>query len=394
MSKYLVIFLLFITFNSYAQFTISGKVTNKITGKPLASAVAFLNKTGIASTATDSGNFTLKNVPAGEYWLLVTIVGYEPYKGSIAVNGNKTLPEIELTPKNDTLSNVTVKANFKLSPYYYLFRNEFIGNTAFARQCKILNPWVIHFYNTDLQGNFSARSSDFIEVENDALGYRIKIMLTSFKKDAKSNQTSFNGQSYFEEMKGTPGDERTWQKNRLECYQGSVMQVLRSILTDSLKENGYRIKRALRKNNPYYNRNGLDVDPYDMDRVVDFNGESDNTVFNDKIANRLLGKKDLLLTTSDKSLFALGGLRDSTSNNSLYIEHFNDVVPIVAGSKPVHVPWIWNSTITFITFIKPYMIFDSNGKVLNPGSANYSGFFNEQTRIATQLPSDYHPMSM
>jgi len=67
MSKHLAFILLFITVNSYAQFTISGKIINKTTGKPVASAVAFLNKTGIAATASDSGRFTLKDVPAGHY---------------------------------------------------------------------------------------------------------------------------------------------------------------------------------------------------------------------------------------------------------------------------------------------------------------------------------------
>jgi len=391
MFKYLTIFLIFIAFNSNAQYTITGKVINTIDNKPLPLAVAFINNTGTATTTRDDGNFILKNVPAGRCRFLVTIVGYQPYQVLLNVTGNVDLKDIELKPAIEALAEVTVKAKPKLSPYFYSFPSQFLGPSLFARQCKILNPYDIQFYDTDARGGFSARSNNFIEVENDALGYKVKFLLNYFIKDSNTNSVYFGGESYFEEMKGSPRDEREWQKNRLECYQGSVMQLLRSIIADSVKENGYRIKRAMRKDNPYYNPNGLTDDPYDLDNAMDFFGNSDNTVFYDKISNGALHKKELLLTTSDKNLFGLAGVRDSTSNNSLYIEHIADVVPISGSKKPVHVPWIWHSTVTFITFNKPYTIFDNTGKILNPRSVKYTGFFSEQTRLATELPSDYKP---
>ena len=391
MLKYLTIFLIFVAFNSNAQYTITGRVINTTDKNPLTSAVAFINNTGISTSTNKAGNFALHNVPAGRCRFLVTIIGYQPYQVLLNVTGNVDLKDIELKPAIEALAEVTVKAKPKLSPYFYSFQNQFLGPSLFARQCKILNPYDIQFYDPDPRGGFSARSNKFIEVENDALGYKVKFLLNYFIKDSNTNSVYFSGESYFEEMKGSPGEERDWKKNRLECYQGSVMQLLRSIIADSIKENGYRIKRAMRKDNPYYNPSGLQVDPYDLDNAVDINGDSGNTIFDDKISNGTLHKKELLLTTSDKNLFGLAGVRDSTSNNSLYIEHIADVVPI-SGNKSVHVPWIWHSTVTFITFNKPYTIFDNNGRILNPRSVKYTGFFSEQTRLATELPSDYNPL--
>ncbi len=391
MFKYLTVFLIFISFNSNAQYTITGKVINTTDKTPLYLAVAFINNTGISTTTNNDGSFALHNVPAGRCRFLITIIGYQPYQVLLNVTGNVDLKTIELKPAIEALAEVTVKAKPKLSPYYYSFQKEFLGSTLFARQCKILNPYDVQFYDTDPRGGFSARSNKFIEVENDALGYKVKFLLNYFIKDSNTNSVYFSGESYFEEMKGSPGEERDWKKNRLECYQGSVMQLLRSIIADSIKQNGYRVKRAMRKDNPYYNPSGLQVDPYDLDNAVDINGDSGNTIFDDKISNGTLHKKELLLTTSDKNLFGLAGVRDSTSNNSLYIEHIADVVPI-SGNKSVHVPWIWHSTVTFITFNKPYTIFDNNGRILNPRSVKYTGFFSEQTRLATELPSDYNPL--
>ena len=390
MFKYFTIFLIFIAFNSSAQYTITGRVINTTDKNPLSLAVAFIDNTGTSTTTNNNGSFALHNVPAGRCRFLVTIIGYQPYQVLLNVTANVDLKDIELKPAIEALAEVTVKAKAQLSPYFYSFRSEFLGSSVFARQCKIINPYDVQFYDTDARGGFSARSNNFIEVENDALGYKVKFLLNYFIKDSNTNSVYFSGESYFEEMKGTPGEERDWQKNRLECYQGSVMQLLRSIITDSVKENGYRIKKAMRKDNPYYNRNGLQVDPYDLDNALDFFGNSDNTVYNDKISNGALHGKQLLLTTSDKNLFGLAGVKDSTSNNSLFIEHIDNVIPI-SGSKPVHVPWIWHSTVTFIIFNKPYTIFNNDGKILNPRSVKYTGFFSEQTRLATELPSDYQP---
>jgi hypothetical protein len=389
MKKYLFPLLLLMAFNCLGQNIITGRVISKTGKKPVSNAVVFLNNSGIETATDSSGQFTLKNVPHGEYQLLVTIVGYENYKTPIAVSGNGTLSDIVLTPKNEVLNDVVIKAKPKLSPCYYVFITEFLGNSPFARECKIMNPYAIQFFDIDPQGGFSARSGNFIEIDNDALGYKIKFLLNYFNKDVSASRTFFSGESYFEEMKGTLAQQQEWNKNRLECYQGSMMHLLRAIMSDSIKQNGFRIKRAHREDNAFFNRNGLEVDPYDIDNSIDFFGNSDNVRYNDKLSDDVLQGRNILLTTSDAGLFAIAG--NKGNNNSLYIEHTDNTIP-VAGGKPIHVPWIWHAKVSFITFDKPYLIFDHNGKVLTPRNVHYTGFFTEQTRVATLLPFDYRPV--
>ena len=375
MSKCLAFILLFITVNSYAQFTISGKIINKTTGKPVASAVAFLNKTGIAATASDSGRFTLKDVPAGHYLLLVTIVGYDAYKVPITVSGDTHLPVIRIDPKNETLRGVTVQAKYKPSPYYYLFRNEFLGSTLFAQQCKIANPWVIIFYNTDKQGNYSAKSDDFIDIENDALGYKIKVLLTYFTKDSNTGQTSYDGNSYFEEMKGTPEQERTWAKNRMECYRGSTMQFLRAILAGTTKQEGFRIRKAYLQKNPYYDPMEIYDDPTDDEYLY-------------KITDTTVSEVDIINKTNRPGLFAL--TRGSTNPNAcMYIE-YHEPAYYLDGKKAPRIPWIWTNTDSYILFEKPYTVFDYKGIINTNGNVMFTGFFAE-ARIANQLPVDFEP---
>lgn len=404
MFKYLTIFLIFIAFNSNAQYTIMGRVINTTDKTPIRLAVAFINNTMISTSTNDDGVFNLHQVPAGRCQLLVTIVGYEPYHTMLNVTGNIDLKDIALKASNNNLTEVVIKAKPKLSPCFPMFETEFFGNSIFARECKILNPYDVKFYDIDARGGFSARSDKFIEIENDALGYKIKFLLNFFVKDINTSNVYFGGESYFEEMKGTPKQQKEWRMNRLECYQGSMMQLFRSIKSDSLSENGFRIKRASRGKNPYYNRNAITVDPYDPQAAADVDAMSDNfgidadydnSTYSAQLQNGFLTGKELLLKTNQKDMYAIKGTSaKDTSLNSLFIEHVKNIVPVVNGN-PVSPFWIWHSSITFFMFInknKPYLVFNNNGKILNPGVINIDGYMLLQTRVGTMLPYDYRPI--
>jgi hypothetical protein len=403
MKKYLLpLLFLAISAQCFAQNIVSGRIINKTDKKPIANVVVFINSSAIEST-TDSAGYYKLNLPVGKYQLLVTIVGFESYKTPLTVRGKTTLNDIELEPKIDQIKEVTIKARPNYSPCLPGFELEFFGNSVFARQCKILNPLVLQFFDITPTGGFSARSSDFILIENDALGYRIKFLLHYFIKDAQKQSCYFNGESFFEEMKGTPKQEREWHKNRLECYQGSSMQLLRAVISDSLAQNGFRVKRASRKSNPYFNRNGFVVDPYDIDAADIFmmsnpddeymQVDNTNTRFNDKLANDFLSGKQLLLGTNQKGIYAVNGksVKDTTLN-SLYIEHTKNVMTNAKGSN-ISVPWIWGNFVTFFTFSKkPYLVFNDQGKMLNPGAIDIDGFMLLQSRVATMLPFNYQPV--
>jgi CarboxypepD_reg-like domain len=406
MKKIISPLLLLVSLQSFAQYTIQGRVVSKTDKKPIQNAVVFINNSAIAGTTDSAGHFRLTAV-AGQYNLLVNIVGYQKYRTPLTLKGDIVLNDIELLPKADTLKEVTVKAKATISACFAPFEQELFGNTQFARQCKMLNPLVLQFFDITPQGGFSARSNDFLQIENDALGYRIKFMLLYFIKDMGKRLSYFNGECYFEEMKGTPKQEYEWRKNRLECYQGSPMQLMRAIMSDSLAENGFRLKRASRKINPYFDKNGLVANSYDIDgasALADLSAGvgiaaglgipdySDNTRYNDKTKGSYLHGKELLLTTNQKGIYAITGKSaKDTTVNSLYIEHTRDAVPVINGATN-YIPWIWGGRVAVFTFNKPYLVFNSDGKLLNPGAINIDGFMLLQSRMATLLPFDYKPV--
>ncbi len=109
-----------------------------------------------------------------------------------------------------------------------------------------------------------------MEIENDALGYKIKYLLTDFKLDnspfanfrldyggsalygelqgtpSAKFRLAYGGSVLFEELKGTPSQE----KRRQEVYEGSIMHFLRSALNNQVEQEGFRVLRLKKYANP------------------------------------------------------------------------------------------------------------------------------------------------
>lgn len=76
---------------AFAQFTISGKITDKSSGKPLPSASIFIENTWYATAADLEGNFTFSNIKAGKYSIKVSYIGYQPLQNTIDLKASTNL---------------------------------------------------------------------------------------------------------------------------------------------------------------------------------------------------------------------------------------------------------------------------------------------------------------
>jgi outer membrane receptor protein involved in Fe transport len=79
--------------------SISGTVTDAVTGAPLAGADVVLDGTSLISATDRSGAFRLSAVPAGQYALLATYLGHKLERAEITVAAGQTLVvEVKLAP--------------------------------------------------------------------------------------------------------------------------------------------------------------------------------------------------------------------------------------------------------------------------------------------------------
>ena len=91
--------------------SVVGLVTDSVTGHGLGGATAHVQGTKLAATSSDSGQFTLRNVPPGDQLLLVRLFGYRPVTRMVTVvDGERTTVRIAMAPVPTVLSGVVTTA--------------------------------------------------------------------------------------------------------------------------------------------------------------------------------------------------------------------------------------------------------------------------------------------
>lgn len=168
---------LFLCSPVYAQLcSLHGRVVDAESGEAMEFANVFLANT-TSGTSTDArGLFALSGIPAGDYDIVVSRVGYE-----------RTTKQISLTPdanpgfgfeidrKELRADEVEVVAPdpSKWRRLLEQFTKEFLGETPNASQCRILNPYHLDLQFKEDSQTLTARCDTMLLVENNALAYRI-----------------------------------------------------------------------------------------------------------------------------------------------------------------------------------------------------------------------------
>lgn len=266
------------------------------------------------------------------------------------------------------LQEVNIKPDPNRQRNYDDFKRLFLGTSANAAQCKILNPDVVDvdFDSKTMVLSASSRD-DFIEVENKALGYLIKYKLTAFNYDAK-RMFYYEGISVFQELKGSKSQQRKWQRNRMAAYLGSSMHFLRSVTGGQTEKDGFEVLRLVRTPNPDYKEG----------RMGNNNFKYSQSLY----TKPALTPADFAHLTDKSGLFAIG------FTDCLYVIYKNKRVETdLSIYHPIEVP---NYPVTILAFEEPYAFFDHNGIITNPHSIIFEGDWGA-SRVAEMLPVDYEP---
>ena len=233
-------------------YVVKGKVIDKETHAPLAGASVFAQNSTFGEATNSDGEFVLK-VPNGGYALVASFTGYETETVRISNNPaqNDSLV-FEMSPKEKSLEAVTISISNEVKDgwqkYGEFFTQNFIGQSKFAKQCVIKNPDVLHFYFSKKRNRLKVLATEPLIVNNFALGYNLKFTIDSFTNEYNTNTNLFIGYPLFEEMQGTPEQQQTWKENRADAYDGSMLQLMRSIYSQSLDEDGFELQFIVKNN--------------------------------------------------------------------------------------------------------------------------------------------------
>jgi hypothetical protein len=258
--------------------TIKGSVIDASTGEPLPFGNVFINSSTLGTTSDKQGNFELKNVPMpGTYEVIISYVGYESYAQKINVSdGDVTVRVIKLKPSETLLNDVEVKTtrDKDWEKKMKRFTKTFLGNDDAAKQCTILNPWVVDFQPGKDPDILVAHASQPIWIENKALGYKLRFILLNFSSSL--TEYSINGKSFFEEMKSDDNRQiQIWRQERDRSYRNSKQYLFKSIIERRIRGEGFElysdIQGARNSRSQFFYREelGTTVLPTDTTNLVD-----------------------------------------------------------------------------------------------------------------------------
>jgi hypothetical protein len=229
-----------------ATYTISGTVKNTKSEK-IQSATVFVAGTQKMTMTDADGGFSFKNVIPGNYQVVVNMLGYNSIKQDITVkNGPETL-DLVLAGKEIALKEVVISVKKQSKRNMNFFYRYFMGPSYNPDRYKILNPEIIDFIDTDTA--LTATTSDFLIIENKALGYRVKYLLKRFIKWYERNGSYYEGDYIFEPMEGSPAQEYIWAENRKRTYYGSLMHFYRSVYAGTTRKEGFLLYKSIPNDN-------------------------------------------------------------------------------------------------------------------------------------------------
>ncbi len=338
---------------------LTGHIADTQTNLPLPFVSVYLSNTSFVTESDSLGRFKLANIPFGKYTLAASMVGYQTFTQAITIDEKPIEPiNIKMQVSENVLGEVSVKAkrDKKWAAQFKIFENEFFGNHAFKKQCKILNSWVLDFEEKP-SGIFKATASQPLAVENRALGYKIYYDLKHFK--VSGNGFNLQGFVRFIEL-GYDNKKQLeeYERNRDAAFVGSERHFLKSLVTHRLKQEGFLVHSVNDK----------------------FVGNGTALRLNQQLGKRLLPFTDssLVAPTLNPAVFTIWLSKEIEILNTNEVSYQNTY-----ADAPYPVSWL---------IIKNNQAECSNEGILgNPSQSIWAGDISKR-RVANMLPNNYLPI--
>jgi len=246
---------LFFGSNAVAQGIIGGQIRDSLTHEPLAYASVFLANTTRGTNTDANGRFVLTDIPTGQYDFIVSYLGYKIYQQPVTINGSALVLNVLLAKATNQLGEVVVRPRANNPQDYEQFVKAFLGVTSFSRQCRVRNPEAVLVDYDAKKKLLTVNSTTYVEIENQALGYRIRYHGLRFQLDYQNQVVSFFGHPVFEDLATRSASKRQrWEANRQKAYLGSVTHFLKSVYNDQVTQEGFLVQKVRHVPNPKWPR--------------------------------------------------------------------------------------------------------------------------------------------
>ena len=235
----------------FSQIKISGKVTDEKLNA-ISDVQLYVDGSTYQTTTKINGEFLI-DLPIGQFNLIIKHPKYDTEYLSIQTKNNQFL-NIVLYPEVINLSEAIIESVSKEDRKFYLqeFKRLFIGSNEAAKKTKILNENDLRFNYNKSERILKVTAKNPIIIQNNYLGYTVNYDLIAFELNYKTNYVLTLGTALFKENKGSNKQQKNWIANRNTSYLGSVTHFIKSVFNNRLIEEGFDVKRLIRKENPEY----------------------------------------------------------------------------------------------------------------------------------------------
>lgn len=223
---------------------IKGTVTDQNTHQPVIGASIYVNNTTYGCQSNIDGQFELQNFPPPPFQIVISSVGYE----SAAFNINDKQVSgvsIVLKPKATDLNEVVILAPEKNGWELYGkdFIRDFIGYSAFANECEIINKRDIEFRYDKQTSRLLVSARQPLKIKNKATGYLLTYWLEDYEKDYISRKLLYKGGTQFETLQSKKEKvNNKWKANRESAFKGSLNHFMRSVYNNTVYEDSFELR--------------------------------------------------------------------------------------------------------------------------------------------------------
>jgi hypothetical protein len=373
-----------------AQMALKGLVVDAEKNTPVPGASVFLNNTSVGTVTNSQGGFEL-NIPAGRFDLIVSSIGYETANWPVGTAGQSTALSIKLHPKAKELETVVVAPFEKdgWAKWGLFFTENFIGTSAMAADCKLVNPSAVKFRHNKETGELTAHAFEPLIIQNKALGYTLHYDLETFSYNFQAGYFLFQGYPYFEPMRGGAARQKRWTARRNNAYDGSLLHFMRSVYRNKISEQGFEV-RALQKI-PNEEKARVQL-LYRTGSQQQLYANKDSTAYYEKILAQPnefsnIGKN---LLPGDSIAYAMDSVTAGLDfDNFLLVIYKNKTAP------PEYRKYVLNAGATMASQItllnKRAVAIQANGSFFEPADLLSMGYWGWSEKIATMLPFDFVP---
>ena len=240
--------LVFISVSGLAQDKLTGYVYSALDSTALEAVSIYFDGTTLGTITNQNGHFSIPVQEGVKSALVISMLGYNRVYISNYQNSSK-LPPVYLTESTEQLGEVFLETDpWSREHKLREFKREFLGHTAEAAQCSILNEEDLQLHYSPSKNKLTAWAKKPIQIKNKYLGYTVEYELGDFYAAYERSLGSglnlvymvyYEGTSFFKELKSKI--PRRFKKHREEAYAGSALHFMRSLARQKLRENNFRI---------------------------------------------------------------------------------------------------------------------------------------------------------